>query len=146
MKTIVKPFNHPSICDISRCKNRAKHSITKEDVSPREVFNICDECLCDIVESLPMRVIKKNQSYKELLERFMKLLEDSKRLKEETKNIESNALVIELRTEIGELRKTIEKMQKSKISTNEIVSDTVKSVKKAETPEEGGKARGKDKK
>src|SRR5659263_513056 len=56
-KTVVSAYNYNSICDIYGCSNMARVSLGVKEYGPGTKYNICNECLEDIVADAPISLV-----------------------------------------------------------------------------------------
>lgn len=66
----IMPYNYNTLCDVYPCPNRAMVSIGKPGEPHGTYFNICNECLEDIVNELPLETILKRKDVQYEIKKF----------------------------------------------------------------------------
>lgn len=67
-KAGITAYNYNSICDIYGCSNMARVSLGIKDYGPGTKYNICNECLEDIVSAAPISIVIVREDVQKLIE------------------------------------------------------------------------------
>ena len=69
-KAGITAYNYNSICDIYGCSNMARVSLGIKDYGPGTKYNICNECLEDIVSVAPISIVMAGEDVQKHIESY----------------------------------------------------------------------------